>query len=237
MSHSANIQDSHFLSAVEAGRQFGYTNDYIAKLAREKKISAARVGREWFVDAISLGNFIARSNESKRARAERIRQERKEERKRTLEEIQGSAVLVAAPLLQPRSVALLKAGAISLSGFAFGTLMFMALPYMERSDIASASVMDAMKVWASRLYSFNVTDTAGGLGEVPPSEPSPTTQQGMLVLPHDGGAGMHTAESFSDEVTFTYDEDGKSGIITPVFKGEKDQSYRFMLVPLTVPDK
>ena len=41
------IDGKKFLSAKEAGAIFGYTGDYISKLAREGKVYAKRIGRAW----------------------------------------------------------------------------------------------------------------------------------------------------------------------------------------------
>jgi len=69
-----------YISAVEAGKQFGYTNDYVTRLAREKKIRASRSGRQWFVDVDSLRSFIAESEQFKKQNSERVREERRKER-------------------------------------------------------------------------------------------------------------------------------------------------------------
>lgn len=77
-------------STVLAGR-FSYTTDYLGKLAREEKVDATRVGRQWYLSEESLQEFVALTNESKAKRNQTLREERVKERqqKENTEEVTG----------------------------------------------------------------------------------------------------------------------------------------------------
>ena len=77
------INGKKYLSASEAAKRFGYTSDYVSKLAREGKVNAQKIDRAWFVDGESLLAFIA---EGKRREFER-RDELKRDRVREYHEI------------------------------------------------------------------------------------------------------------------------------------------------------
>ena len=40
---------------------FGYTSDYLGKLAREEKILGTLVGRQWFIEEASLKTFLLKT--------------------------------------------------------------------------------------------------------------------------------------------------------------------------------
>ena len=61
---------------------------------------------------------------------------------------------------------------------------------------------------------------------------------GLGIFPStgDGAADRRLTrsieESFSDEVAVRFDESGRTGIITPVFRARADDNYIFVLVPV-----
>lgn len=80
MSVSVQFNGSTFLSSKEASRVFGYSSDYIARLARQEKITATRIGHQWFVEPTSLGKFLVDSSEETSSRLKKMSVERKLER-------------------------------------------------------------------------------------------------------------------------------------------------------------
>ncbi len=75
-----------------------------------------------------------------------------------------------------------------------------------------------------------------------PSGATTTTErdrEGLVVMPPPAGltseqqqAIKTVRESFSDEVVVLPDKENRSGIIQPVFRQEKDESYLYVLVPI-----
>ncbi len=76
MAIAVKIQNNDYIPAGEAGRIFGYTADYVTRLAREGKVAAQRIGKQWLVNADSLATFVASSSKNKELRSDRIRRER-----------------------------------------------------------------------------------------------------------------------------------------------------------------
>ena len=74
MSELLSINGINFISASDAGKICKYTSDYITKLAREGKIEAKRMGRQWYVSPESLEAFVQRSQTLKKVRSAEIRQ-------------------------------------------------------------------------------------------------------------------------------------------------------------------
>ena len=85
LTHSVHIKESEidYITASDAGRVVGYTSDYVARLAREKKVRGRRIGRQWLVDPQSLALFVADAEKQKLLRSDAVRQERKKEHAQT----------------------------------------------------------------------------------------------------------------------------------------------------------
>ncbi len=52
------ISGKRFISSRRIARDNGYTSDYIGQLIRAQKIIGQKVGRAWYVDAISFDAFL-----------------------------------------------------------------------------------------------------------------------------------------------------------------------------------
>lgn len=98
MSKELIVDGKKYLPSTTLAGRFSYTSDYLAKLAREEKIDATRVGRQWFICEESLQGFVAETNESKAKRNQTLREERIKERKSNESEVKVSKdSLVFAP--------------------------------------------------------------------------------------------------------------------------------------------
>ncbi|MBI4086487.1 hypothetical protein HY416_00695, partial [Candidatus Kaiserbacteria bacterium] len=127
------------MSASEAASVFGYTGDYISRLAREKKITGQRIGREWFVDKQTLVSFIASVGKKKAVRGEAIRKQRKAE-----QQIFASAEEVGLPKLFPSAQLARRARTLaSAFGVVFVGSMVGLLLYMQPNDKALQALTSA----------------------------------------------------------------------------------------------
>lgn len=258
MSKMLNINGAHYLPATEAGRNFGYTNDYVAKLAREKKILGTRVGRQWFVDPESLKSFIKEAKQRKQEHAKRLRVERKQERL-ILEEISYGA-----GDRTQNVTTLLKAGAVVGVGTLLGALFFISSQgQIQFQNISLSTLVTSLEQVAYDLYNVGAGGKTVEQNKLPASAVSSAREEvrqeelkpgsklrdvksgdaseGVVVLKDEGknttSEFLELERSFSDEVIITRDADGKTGTIRPIFKNKKDETYRFLLVPIKDSDK
>lgn len=81
MTEELSINGKAYLSASRLSKEFSYTPDYIARLAREEKILATRLGRVWFVEPVSLEIYTKQIDLEKEIRKEELQQRRIAERK------------------------------------------------------------------------------------------------------------------------------------------------------------
>src|SRR3989338_416317 len=79
MSTLVEINGISFLPIKDAAKEFSYSRDYVARLAREGKIVATQVNRQWLIDGVSLQNFAEASELEQSVRKQQLSLERKRE--------------------------------------------------------------------------------------------------------------------------------------------------------------
>jgi hypothetical protein len=79
MSTQVEINGISFLPIKDAAKAFSYSRDYVARLAREGKIVATQVNRQWLIDSVSLQNFAEASELEQSVRKQQLSLERKRE--------------------------------------------------------------------------------------------------------------------------------------------------------------
>jgi hypothetical protein len=143
MSQSVAIHGVQYISAQAAASEFGYTADYVARLAREQKIASTRIGRQWFVEIQSLCTFIDQVQREKRQRSHMLRRSRRLELAAQNRAAAAASASLSAnfPSLTffthalrhasahthryaPRASALLQTAAVTLTGVALGLTIY-----------------------------------------------------------------------------------------------------------------
>lgn len=79
MSATIEINGTTLVPIKDAAALVSYSRDYVSRLAREGKIVASQIGRQWFVDMESLRNFSSDAELQEETRKQELRQERKRE--------------------------------------------------------------------------------------------------------------------------------------------------------------
>ncbi len=241
-------------SSAVAGN-FGYTSDYVSKLAREGKVLGTLVGRQWYVDRNSLSEFLEQVAKQKSVRQEVLRTERKIERA-----VMSTHVGLTAPTIPKPTHALAQSVAIFAVLFFMGTFSFVAieerlsfadieqgvevvgvdlLHVFPGSEAVQPNSQVAFLGWFKSFWSPEPIPLQEQAPEKVASDngvlmaPAEQSEQGLVLL--DGGTTASQVEAvrsqFSDPVTVRF-EDDSSGIITPIFKNKSDENYRFLLVPV-----
>lgn len=209
MSNALEIDGKILHPIKEAAQLVSYSRDYVTRLAREEKIIAQLVGRQWFVDVDSLRRYAEMSAIEQELRKKRLSDELKREREAReaveeattlrLEQSDGShsrAVSVAALVLCLGLVA------------GWGALSLLQLTISDSPSMNVAQVSDS-----APQPDFNPT---------PPAEIDDSTalipvyssrsiedmpiENGVLLLP--ATTTSESIEMFSDEVIAVEDEEG-----------------------------
>lgn len=80
MADALHIEGKTLHPIKEAAQVVSYSRDYVTRLAREEKITAHLVGRQWFVDIDSLRHYAEVSAMEQELRKKQLSEERKRER-------------------------------------------------------------------------------------------------------------------------------------------------------------
>lgn len=254
MSNAIVIGEQHFIPAREAGKLVNYRADYISKLAREGKIEATRVGGKWYVSPESTKAFFKEMEESKKARSEELRRERKAEQQRYQEEIGEKDVVETH---HGKVTALVETFVIVFLGIAVGMTGYASVP--ASGSVQQAGVFDSglsvLEHVALRLYTFftptevhvYVAETATKINKEPVQQWSKpgadqeeehaaeSLREGLFVISPDVSEAEYIESikaQFSDEVEVTLQEGGSRGEIVPIFRERRGETYRFITVPM-----
>ena len=77
MSSAVQLGSVQLIPVKEAAEFVPYSRDYVARLAREGKVAAVQIDRQWFVDVISLQNFFAHATIEESVRKRHLSSKRK----------------------------------------------------------------------------------------------------------------------------------------------------------------
>lgn len=231
MSEQVVVGDITYLSSSLVASKFGYSLDYVSRLAREGRVEATRVGKKWFVEPSSVGRFI---EESKLKKA-KVSAELSATRKRELKNGESSnAVFFERSELRPRkNIALALAGSsmVMVAGLFAGVL------YNPHITIFSEWNSSTIQLGAPQVVvstDEKLVEQAKNINYFDSRFVSNSPTAGMVVF-----SGTTTADtekkvkrSFSDEVKIQF-MSSSTGRVTPLFRGGKSEGeYNFVVVPL-----
>ena len=252
MSTAVEINGLSLIPIREAASHVSYSRDYVARLAREGKIVASQIGRQWFVDLISLESFSAEASALEDVR----RQELRAERKRELMAKDALGVLdekVAERMHKQRFDAAVVTVAVVCLGLFTGVGVYTAatVPGSLLEDFSDSLAVVSIPVQPKAADTDGLEPVLAEATEVHSTlllstvveQPVFLTESemerleggvsGVLVL-RDGDAvptEATVAEMFSDEVEVDFASDN-TGVIT--YEGEGvAKEYPFVLVPGT----
>jgi hypothetical protein len=173
-----------------------YSRDYIARLAREGKIAAAQVQRQWYIDTDSLINFYDNAQLEIRARNEYIRELRRVELESAVETADKNAAFEKSFTIAPyrsglTTVYVLTVGCLVGLFVWHGATTFG--PLMQQSQVATVSEAITTPVAEVWMEYGTVIDTTEPL----------TIDNGILLLPQSTSSEVNVEGLFSDPVLVT----------------------------------
>lgn len=113
------------------------------------------------------------------------------------------------------------------------------LSRVAESNLNKTNQISSVFTYFQSLYKsfFSPDSTDSKLATIPTEQ----VGKGMVVVPDSSAHNAQVAQiknSFSDQTTVTFDEEGDSGVITPVFTQTGDaEHYAFVLVPIKSENK
>lgn len=258
MSVAIEINGVDFVSVKDAAKLVSYSRDYLSKLAREGKVNATQVGRQWFVEIDSVKKFI----ENKDLEQEVYRRRLSEERKQEIEAREKIDKIFTSHKIEvkkaPASSLFASLSVLGL-GLSFGVALFLMTNLLNSTlsgDKYSATVSANGEVFdkntaqnTAQNNAFlgqveNLPDKkANAFGEVSMNYPvfsdeseirkmSGDDLRGIFLLAREGEVDSEKtiADLFSDEVEVEFLDDN-SGVISFMSSDGYETEFSFVSIP------
>ena len=243
MSSSLPFEEKKFAPAAFAGKQFGYSKDYLLLLIKNGKIEGKKVGNKWYVNLLSAEAFFATAEKERIQKRKQMSIERKfelRERDTTKDRVQ-------------KQTALLETLVIVIIGLSVGATGYLGTSSQTSSVVESkTSFFENLAVSLYRVVSgdeetviVKTGNTEGDTslsvtGEREKNTDATEPQPSLVVAPVENFSATavdSVRDSFSDEVEVTVDpENADTGIVVPKFKDTRGEPYRFLMVPVNQKD-
>jgi hypothetical protein len=241
MVRSLEINGSELKNIRSASELTGYSRDYITKLAREQKITASQIGRQWFVDVDSLSGYAKTVAEEQRLRNEQLSEERRRERqtvqKTTPPEKVSPTKIHSSKKMSVTLSSQMVAVGVLVMGLGFGFTLSQSPIFSTgfSTQVASTPLLQSIQGHSAEL---EIQDISGGAPVVFSHESvglstMEGSEKGILLLPQQGKEIGSPTELFSDEVKVLVDEHGNQFIARVDGEGEVVERIPFVRVPVT----
>lgn len=254
MSSQVEINGVTFLPIKEAAKLVSYSRDYVARLAREQKILATQIGRQWFVDSVSLKNFAEVAELELSVRRQQLSAERKIEQS-IKQEVRVHKTVAAEKMRRVRTQSLVMSFLVLGFGLVAGAGVFTVnqilpntaqVPNLARlGAIAPILIEDEVTLptepefavadaQATTLYTA-VVEQPVFVSEVETRAMSVGNTEGIMLLSRNTTLSdtATVAALFSDEVEVEFLEDS-TGVVTYTYEDGTVAEYPFVSVPVGV---
>lgn len=228
MAGALEIDGKSLYPIKEAVQVTKYSRDYITRLARDGKIVASFIGRQWFVDVDSLNAYGASAALEMEVRKKQLSAERKEERRlQELAKRQRSRQADKARALHVRAV--VATSFVLVAGLWAGVAAHSLLGGLQPASVHPAQLAAPVGDRANTVAQAPVTRggestmSLGSLGEA---------AEGVLLLPQ-GSASATVPELFSDTVEVRKLPSGAQEVVRVDAAGQPvGEPLPFVMVPV-----
>lgn len=239
--------DGRSLSPIrEAAQSTTYSRDYITRLAREGKITASYVGRQWFIDVDSLKRYAEHVALEQEVRKEQLRAERKRERQlRAAAEQQHTLHLARVQAVPTRAIA--ATAAVLCFGLLVGVSTYHVVTPLLSGAIATSESLPSSQT-AALAPRAEAVPAVTPVGDQTAAAPLPTVASaaqrplgdaaaGVFLLPATGGE-VDVPALFSDVVEVRRAPNGTAMVVPVDAAGEQiGREVPFVVVPVTGSDQ
>lgn len=252
MSTHLEINGENLLPIKDAAKLVSYSRDYVARLAREQKIVASQIGRQWFVDLVSLKSFAEASELEQAIRSKHLSAERKREQLAKQEIVSAklktrSKVKIVHHESRLVATMVLLFGLLSGAGIYTATTLF-SLQNLSVARVGSASNFSSTAVTPSAKDDVSIFTVAkpqtttmfNSVVQQPifsdESEVRSMTSkdsEGILLLSRDGEVRdlFEVKAMFSDDVEVRFYQDG-TGVVSYTQENGEVKEFTFVSVPV-----
>ena len=195
-----NIQ---LLPVKEAAEFVPYSRDYVARLAREGKVVATQIDRQWFVDVTSLQNFFTHATIEESVRKRHLSLARKRDLE-VREDYRTRLAAIAEKRNATKRAALVQTALVLFCGLSVGGILtvmdFARTPQSVVSSVESLT-RDTSADAAVVKSVTEVKEFPGVNNSVTETDTSMDVSQGIVMLPNATSSSSTVEGFFSDPVT------------------------------------
>jgi|GEM_PF-3530772 len=249
------IFEKNLITTKDAGELFGYSSDYLARLARSGKIAGRRIGHSWFVEKESLSHFLDQQGIHKVDYARALSREREIEYKKHHSVIHNVEKKLSKPISLStlnikENVLFSQFVALSVSFFvvAAGAYVAYAAPFAQlATDITTITHETAFGFNAtfgnipSRIAS-RINDAKNEMNAVAPRVAMMDTSASLnlaslaLIEPDLSSLQMAIADDHSYVATRFENEDSTATVSVPPARISISSLYSFVTHPSQITD-
>ncbi len=200
MSEPFVIGDRTLLPIKMATEIVPYTRDYISRLAREGKIAAAQVNRQWYIDGESLKNFFETAQLEVQARNSYVRELRRVE-------LESADALLAALTASDEKFTIAPYRSLVATVYVLSVGCLVGLLIWQGVGVFTPSMLQSQYAALMQAPVLNTTDTDTvdtawmEYGAVIDTTESLQIDNGILLLPTATSGEAVVEALFSDPVT------------------------------------
>lgn len=225
-------KDSNLVPAKIAAREAGYTTDYVALLAREGKIAAQKIGRQWHVNLNEVLHFAYKADKEQLTRQAQLKAERKIEYALHVRNIDEE---ISERINTGKELAILMASLVlmltcSLGAFGYysnNQVQLAALPQVDLTPLEEVALDLYRFVTPKQWYADRGGAASGGTDSSVQRSRSYT----LTSVPSIEDEQAIIRDAFSDDLEVVFDaEASDSGVIIPKFKSDTESKYRFRIL-------
>ncbi len=238
MTGALEINGKKMLSIKEAAKVVYYSRDHITRLARENKIVATHIGRNWFVDIDSLKNYEDVSKTELDIRKRHLSEERRRDLQ-VKEIVKEREKIVHRKNHASKKVATTLASAALVLGLSAGVWINSTFESRFSPEFQVANLTDSQ----SKSINPIGLESSGTSALEPVFETDSNLRtfheadSGILLLPQfsqDNENRVHLIKDyFSDPVEVVIDENGETAVVIVDEKGSPvGESVPFVSVPI-----
>lgn len=244
MGSTLEIDNKKMHSIKSATTLTSYSRDYITRLAREQKIVATQIGRQWFIDIDSLKNYEAVTALEQKIRQQHLSAKRKEERLLSEVVVQKTVARKESTRLWSVKSKVMALGVL-MCGLGVGSALSqlsLVLPSLNQ-QVASAPVVqqlqDQNEVFVGAVKTISMVpgvsmETLDFTEESVRLETFGDVTNGVLILPDRvSPQGLDPKSLFSDEVTINTDALGETFIARVNQDTGVTEKIPFVVVPVS----
>jgi hypothetical protein len=184
-----------------------YSKDHITRLARERKITATNIGRQWYIDLDSLKNYEELSSVEQNLRKKRLSEERKVEQKTKISSKKKTSLRdkrAGTFKIRASIATFLVVGFGLFSGWATHSVLFIDGSSQNQLANTSNTFFTAVDVVPEETVFKTPSSEIRLIAE--------SVEEGVLLFPY-GAPHASVTEMFSDEVKVITSPDGTQVVV------------------------